>query len=196
MAGDRRWVERYFEWRIARALPLLAQAGKPALPVSAALPRLGDPVLDAVDVAAIVSALRREVLAQPLPPGLRLSDRAPGRLPASPEAPDNPHAPTGPAPTSLRTLLRHDGKDFIHWAYVTVLDRPPDWSGLANYLQQLHGSQLDKIAILRSLSASTEARASGRPIFGIGVYERYYRMQTHPLFRWIQRRLRSTAGKS
>jgi Domain of unknown function (DUF4214) len=194
--GDHRWVERYFDWRIAQALPPMARAGITGLPTIAAMPPLSDPVLDTVDVAAIISALRREVLAQPLPSGLRLSDREPGRLPASPEAPDEPPAPTGPAPAGLGQLLRQDGKDFIYWAYMAVLGRPPDWSGLASYLQQLHGSQLDKIAVLRSLSSSAEGRASSRRIFGLGLYERYYRMQTHPMLRRIEHRIRSARGKS
>jgi hypothetical protein len=60
---------------------------------------------------------------------------------------------------NMDMLLELEGDEFVRCAYLTILNRAPDYDGMTHYLQRLRAGH-SKIEILRSLLRSDEARAS------------------------------------
>jgi Domain of unknown function (DUF4214) len=63
----------------------------------------------------------------------------------------------------LRSLLALDADAFVECAYLTILGRGPDASGLAHYRHRLSSGH-SKLEILRDIYASDEARAIKRKL--------------------------------
>jgi GT2 family glycosyltransferase len=72
-------------------------------------------------------------------------------------------------------LLRLDGREFVRKAYLAVLHREADPTGLAHYVERLEGKGLEeKILILRTLARSPEGRAAGAILPDLRVRSIYY----------------------
>jgi GT2 family glycosyltransferase len=68
--------------------------------------------------------------------------------------------------SSLPQLLGLDDKAFVRRAYLALLGRPADESGLRHYCQEL-GQGVPRLQVLRRLAASPEGRAAGRSLIGL-----------------------------
>jgi GT2 family glycosyltransferase len=69
-------------------------------------------------------------------------------------------------PITLDALLALDDREFIEHAYVTLLKRPADASGLRDYLAQLKRGA-NRLLLLRSLRESPEGRACAAQLTGL-----------------------------
>lgn len=65
----------------------------------------------------------------------------------------------------VEELLALDGEEFVHRAYVTLLNRIPDGAGLVNYLKELQAG-VDKFVIVERLRYSTEGKEHDRSLSG------------------------------
>jgi GT2 family glycosyltransferase len=67
---------------------------------------------------------------------------------------------------NLRALLKHNERSFIECAYLTLLNRPVDHSGLTHRLEQLKQGVL-KVDILLGMQRSPEGKSNGAKIKGL-----------------------------
>ncbi|SDR62395.1 protein of unknown function [Rhizobiales bacterium GAS191] len=149
----RDWAYRYFEARLAAAIP-------PPAADDYAEDRLFDPA-EAVDVEAAMAALRRAAQAESESTGFRVATvRRVSRRWRRRRAPPK-------RVSRLDELLRHDGAEFIGEAYRQLLGREADAEGEASFLGHLHDGTLDRIEILRALQSSPEGRAAGATVRGL-----------------------------
>jgi len=83
--------------------------------------------------------------------------------------------------TQLRAeeLLQLDGPRFLSQAYLTLLGRPVDPEGFRHY-EALARSDNGKLQVLADLSASTEGRALGVEVIGLGSRLAAHRSQVLP----------------
>ena len=72
-----------------------------------------------------------------------------------------------PGPLPLQALLDLDGMAFVDGAYRTVLGRPPDSTGAADFMRQMT-SGASKVILLGQLQGSAEGRTAGRRLAGLG----------------------------
>lgn len=126
---------------------------------------------------AVIDGLSREPVAS-----------APSPAPAPAPAPERHRIPIG-------VLLRLEGTDFVNKAYLAVLGRAADDSGLAHYAERLEGKgRAEKIEILCSLTESAEGRECGAHLPGLQARALYYRLRRispaqmpRRALRWIAR---------
>ena len=69
----------------------------------------------------------------------------------------------------ISELLKYHHEKFVKNAYLTILHRNPDSSGLENYLRLLDGGKVSKIEILGRLRYSPEGRRVGSKIRGLAI---------------------------
>jgi O-antigen biosynthesis protein len=67
---------------------------------------------------------------------------------------------------SLPQLIGLDDKTFVRRAYLALLGRPADDSGLKHYCDEL-SQGVPRVQVLRRLAASPEGRAAGRSLIGL-----------------------------
>ena len=70
------------------------------------------------------------------------------------------------AAENLESLLRHEDRQFVECAYLTILRRPPDLEGLENYLTLLRRG-VPKMQILFGMKDSPEGRKVGGELDGL-----------------------------
>jgi 2-polyprenyl-3-methyl-5-hydroxy-6-metoxy-1,4-benzoquinol methylase len=79
----------------------------------------------------------------------------------------------------INALLSLDDRDFIERAYVALLKRKPDESGMQNYLSALAAGR-SRILVLGELRYSAEGRAAATPVLGLRrryLLHRLYRLR-------------------
>ena len=69
----------------------------------------------------------------------------------------------------ISELLKYHHEKFVKNAYLTILHRNPDSSGLENYLRLLDGGKVSKIEILGRLRYSPEGRRVGSKIRSLAI---------------------------
>jgi len=75
-----------------------------------------------------------------------------------------------------------EGEAFVRSAFLCILQREPDSSGLKTYLEQLHKGE-KKPFILEALARSKEGAPYGIRIRGLFIYRLFLRLQRIPLIR-------------
>ena len=125
-----------------------------------------------IDVAHFVSELRQQVSANPRALTFRIA-RRPGiawidalrreRRRRRSKAADGQVR----IDVSLRALLRLDDAEFVRKAYIKLLGRRADPSGLSSHIALLNGKWSSKIKVLEILRASPEGRARNARVAGL-----------------------------
>jgi hypothetical protein len=87
---------------------------------------------------------------------------------------------TAPADLTLQQLLRLNGAEFLAGAYIRLLGREPDRSGLSFYLPRLMRGT-PKIQILAEIGTSPEAQATGLTLPGLVSARRLHWIAKLPL---------------
>jgi FkbH-like protein len=100
-----------------------------------------------------------------------------------------------PIANSVEQLLSYDDVAFVDCAYKTLLRRPPDAAGLANYLAVLRGGAA-KMRIISALLHSREGRRSAVALPGLRDADFRYRLARVPIFRRFVRGITASEGDS
>jgi hypothetical protein len=106
-----------------------------------------------------VPASERPAAARPAPAAQQTVTAPVAVQAAAPVAPASSAAPARPAAaTSTRDLLRKDGAEFVQAAYLAILGRNADMSGLKHYTQRLAAGD-PKEGVLVDLRRDPEGKA-------------------------------------
>lgn len=84
-------------------------------------------------------------------------------------------------------LLRFHGVDFIRNAYLALLLREPDESGMAHYMEALASGYFNKIDILESLRVSPEGRRNNVRVDGLALPVAVRRVGRIPIVGYVVR---------
>lgn len=84
-------------------------------------------------------------------------------------------------------LLRFHGVDFIRNAYLALLLREPDESGMAHYMEALASGYFNKIDILESLRVSPEGRRNNVRVEGLALPVAVRRVGRIPIVGYVVR---------
>lgn len=109
----------------------------------------------------------------------------------------SPHAPAGgkALPTSFDELMQFHDASFVEKAYVILLGRPADRSGLGTYTARLRrGAQ--RITLIDQLTRSSEGRSSRASLPGLERALRSYRIGRLPVIGAVFRRMFGIEGES
>jgi SAM-dependent methyltransferase len=86
---------------------------------------------------------------------------------------------------SLQELLAYEDLDFVHNAYQAVLKRPPEPTAVANALDGLGSSRVNKLDLLTWLVSSEEAREKRVHIQGLRLAAFFLNLSRLPLLRYV-----------
>lgn len=84
-------------------------------------------------------------------------------------------------------LLRFHGVDFVRNAYLALLLREPDESGMAHYMEALASGYFNKIDILESLRVSPEGRRNNVRVDGLALPVAVKRVGRIPIIGYVVR---------
>jgi O-antigen chain-terminating methyltransferase len=111
-----------------------------------------------------------------------------------------PHWKPATAPVKIKPayelseLLLHSDRAFVEGAYLAVLRRLPDASGMATYLSQLRSGEMTKVEVLAALRWSPEGLARGIHVNGLlapYLLQKWQRRRViGPVLRWATGLLR------
>jgi O-antigen chain-terminating methyltransferase len=87
----------------------------------------------------------------------------------------------------VNDLLRFHGADFLRTAYVALLSREPDESGLARHWEGLASGRFNKLDVLGSLRSSPEGRRNNVKVDGLWLPVTVRRVGRLPIIGYIVR---------
>ena len=115
-----------------------------------------------------------------------------------PTTPTLVHATFMNIPTTVSTLeqlLALNGRQFVDYAYTTLLGRTADPEGQRYYLSRL-SCGYSKMQIVAQLHLSQEGKKCGNYLSGLEPAIQNYKRAQHALVGWLFRRIDSTEGNS
>ena len=93
----------------------------------------------------------------------------------------------------INDLLTLNDHIFIHYAYQSLLGRPPDTEGLRYYLARFRAG-FSKISIIMQIVSSEEGQESSYDLSGLSDSIKHYKRAQYPLIGWFFRHLHSIEG--